>query len=326
MDADPAQLSDSGSILWSALSILGLLACSAFFSGSETALTATSRARIMKLSQDGDGRADTVLNLISDKERLIGAILLGNNLVNILAAILSAGLFAILLENAPEWVNEEFATTLVMTLLVLIFAEVTPKSAAIAGPDRFAMFVAPVMIWIVRLLAPVTRIIQFIVSVCLRILGVSTDGHVFSAADEIRGEIELHHVEGRVEKTARDMLKGALDLDDIRVSEIMVHRKNMNMIDIGETCLEIVRLALESPHTRIPLYKENAENIVGVLHAKDVLRALFEAGGDAGKIDIHSTMRQPYFVPESTSLQEQLDAFREKKEHFALIVDEYGAL
>ncbi len=327
MDAETAQIAaENGSLLGPALFILILLLCSAFFSGSETALTATSRARIHRLAQEGDKRAEAVSKLIADRERLIGAILLGNNLVNILAAILSASLFAALLKNAPDWVNEEFATTLVMTLLVLIFAEVTPKSAAIASPDRFAMIVAPIMLWIVRLLAPVTKIIQLIVSGCLKLFGVSTDGHVFSAADEIRGEIELHHVEGRVEKSARDMLKGALDLDDIRIAEIMVHRKNMEMIDFEQPCAEIVRLALESPYTRIPLWKGDTENIVGVLHAKDVLRALFEVGGDASKIDISAVLRAPYFVPESTSLQEQLEAFREKKEHFALIVDEYGAL
>ena len=324
--ANAAGGSDGSAALGYALAIAGLLMCSAFFSGSETALTATSKARILKLSQDGDKRADAVSRLISDPERLIGAILLGNNLVNILAAVLSAGLFSLLLQNAPSWVNEEVATTAVMTLLVLIFAEVTPKSAAIAAPDRFAMVVAQPMLFIVRLLAPVTRIIQFLVSNVLKLIGVSTEGHVFSAADEIRGEIDLHHVEGRVEKTARDMLKGALDLDEIQVAEIMVHRKNITMIDVSEPCAEVVRQALESPHTRIPLWKDEMENIVGVLHAKDILRALFDVGGDASKIDIRSIIRPPYFVPESTTLRGQLDAFRQKKEHFALIVDEYGAL
>jgi len=319
-------MADAGPAFWYVLAILGLLLCSAFFSGSETALTAVSRARILKLTQEGDKRAEAVSRLTSDKERLIGAILLGNNLVNILAAVLSASLFALLLRRAPEWVNEEVVTTIVMTLLVLIFAEVAPKSAAIAAPDRFAMLVARPMLVIVRLFAPVTRIIQFIVTGALRILGVSTDGHVFSATEEIRGEIELHHVEGRVEKTARDMLQGALDLDEIRVAEIMVHRKNITTIDISEPCTNVVRQALESPHTRIPLWKDEAENIVGVLHAKDVLRALFDVEGDASKIDIASIVRTPYFVPESTTLREQLEAFRRKKEHFALIVDEYGAL
>ncbi|MEM8987180.1 MAG: transporter associated domain-containing protein, partial [Pseudomonadota bacterium] len=218
--------------------------------------------------------------------------------------------------------------TAVMTALVVVFAEVLPKTAAIARPDGFAMTVAPVMRFFVFLFAPITGVVQFIVRRALRLFGLNVEEQaaVLSAADELRGAIDLHHEEGRVEERARQILRGALDLEEITLEEIMVHRKSMQMLDVTEPCSELVQKALDSPHTRLPLWKDNPENIVGVLHAKDLLRAWWEAKGDVAKIDIYKIARRPYFVPETTPLTEQLDAFKRKKEHFALVVDEYGAL
>jgi len=310
-------------ILLTGASIALLLLLSGFFSGSETALTATSRARMHALEDSGDGRAAAVNRLIRDRERLLGAILVGNNLVNILASALATSLFLRLFGPAGvAW------ATMLMTALVVIFAEVTPKPAAIARPDGFAMFVARPMRWIVALLAPVTKVIQVIVRFALRLFGLDVDADqgVLSAAEELRGAVDLHHVEGRVDKDARDLLRGALMLEDVRVDEIMVHRKSIQMIDVGEPISTVVREALESAHTRLPLYENDPDNIVGVLHAKDLLRALNEVEYDPERIDIARIARPPYFVPDTTTLQEQLDAFKRKKEHFALIVDEYGAL
>lgn len=308
-----------------AVGIFILLLFSAFFSGSETALTATSRARMHKLESDGDRRAAAVNRLICNRERLIGAVLLGNNLVNILATSLATSLF-ISLFGATGMANA--AATATMTALVLVFAEVTPKTAAIARPDAFAMLVAGPMRLIVFLFAPVTRVVQAIVRGALNLCGLDVRRHVavLSAAEELRGAIDLHHVEGRVDKEARDLIRGALDLDEIRIEEIMVHRKSIEMLDIERPPEELIQRALESVFTRIPLYKEKPDNIVGILHAKDLLRALWNAGGKASGVDIASLARTPYFVPETTTLQEQLDAFKLKQEHFALVVDEYGAL
>ncbi len=315
-DLNPDMLITAGSIVF-------LLMLSAFFSGSETALTATSRARMHKLESDGNKRAARVNALIRDRERLIGAILLGNNLVNILASALATTLFLEIFGQAGvAW------ATVVMTLLVVIFSEVAPKTAAIARPDQIAMFVAPIMRWLIVLFSPVTHVLQLIVRGALAIIGIrlAKNEHIFSAADELRGAVELHHVEGGLEKEVRDLFRGALDLNEIRVDEIMIHRKSIDMLDIDQKPSALIAQALKSGHTRLPLYRETSDNIVGVLHAKDLLSALWEADGDAAKINIDNLTRQPYFAPESTTLAEQLDNFKRRQEHFALVVDEYGSI
>ncbi len=308
-------------LLWPAGAIIVLLMLSAFFSGSETALTAVSRARMHQLETEGDARAARVTKLISDRESLIGAILLGNNLVNILASALATALLLRVFGQA----GVAYAT-FAMTALILIFSEVMPKTYAISSADRMAMTVSGPIMWVVRLLGPVVAMVQGIVRATLKMFGVRAEGDVLSAHEEIRGHIELHHREGGFEERDRAMLGGILDLRDYTVLDVMVHRKNMEMIDAAAEARTAVALALESRHTRIPLWKDDPENIVGVLHAKDLSRALSAAGGDLSLIDIPKIAREPWFVPETTSLFEQLNAFRTKREHFALVVDEYGAL
>ncbi|RFB01768.1 HlyC/CorC family transporter [Parvularcula marina] len=303
--------------------IASLLCFSAFFSGSETALTATSRARMRSLEQKGSAAATSVIKLTEDKERLIGAILLGNNLVNILASALATSLFASLF---PGGAGVAIATA-VMTILVLVFAEVLPKTAAIAGPESFAMVVSRPMSVLVRIFAPVTAVVQFIVRNTLKAFGLDVSNQpVLSAHEELKGAIDLHHEEGSMEKEARDIIRGALELDDIEVEEIMIHRKNIEMLDIDTDNREIIEAVLQSKHTRIPLYKDEPDNIIGVLHAKDLLRALWANENAPDRIDMQALAMEPYFVPETTTLQEQLDAFKANQQHFALIVDEYGAL
>lgn len=300
-----------------------LLVMSAFFSGSETALTATSRARMHKLESDGDKRAARVNALIRDRERMLGAILLGNNLVNNSAAVLSGALLTAIFGEA----GLAYAT-IIMTALIVVFSEVTPKTLAIARPDAFAMFVAPLMRWIVFFFAPLTRIVQAIVGATLKLFGVDTSAQSspFTAAEELRGAIDLHHEEGGLERERRDLFRGALDLDNIRVEEIMIHRKSIEMLDLARPTRELISLALKSPHTRLPLYKETPDEIVGIVHAKDLLRAIWDAERDLDELDLKDLSRPPYFVPETTTLQEQLDAFKLKQEHFALVVDEYGSI
>lgn len=313
------------SVYLTACGIVLLLAMSAVFSSSETALTATSRARMYKLESDGDRRAASVNTLIRDRERLIGAILLGNNLVNILATTLASMLFARLFGAGGTAIA---IATVTMTALIVVFSEVAPKTVAIARPEAVAMLVAPIMRMVVFLFAPVTRIVQIIVRGALRVVGLSVEKNipVLSVSDELRGAIDLHHVEGRVDRDARDLIRGALDLDEIRLEEIMVHRKSIEMLDLDLPAETVIGEALKSAHTRLPLYRGEPDNIVGVLHAKDLSRAIWDAEGDPASVDLASLARKPYFAPETTTLHEQLDAFKRKQEHFALVVDEYGAI
>ena len=300
-----------------------LLLLSGFFSGSETALTATSRARMHKLEGDGNQRAKAVNHVIADRERMLGAVLLGNNLVNNSAAALAAVVLTGVFGDAGA-----VYATLIVTALIVIFSEVLPKTLAIARPDSFAMVVAPIMRWIILILAPLTNIVQLLVRGALSIFGVDTrnQASMFSAADELRGAVDLHHEEGGLDKEVRDLFRGALELDEIKVEEIMVHRKSIEMIDADDSPASIIAQALKSSYTRIPLYRESSDNILGILHAKDLLRALWDAEGESSKIDFAEIGRTPYFVPETTPLNEQLEAFRAKQEHFALVVDEYGSI
>ncbi|GJL98214.1 MAG: membrane protein [Hyphobacterium sp.] len=308
-------------ILISLGGIVLLLLMSAFFSGSETALTAVSRARMLQLEKEGRMAANRVTRLTEDRERLIGGILLGNNLVNILASAIATAVFLqIFGEHGVVY------ATLVMTALVLIFAEVLPKTYALSNPDRFALAVSWPILQFVRVFAPVVSAVQAIVRFALRLIGARVEGPVLSSHEELRGHIDLHHQEGGVIKDDRDMLGGVLDLHELTVDDVMVHRKNIAMIDASLPVSKIVAAALNSPHTRLPLYLDDAENIVGVLHARDLARALLKASGDATAIDLEKVKREPWFVPETTELLDQLNAFREKREHFALAVDEYGAL
>ncbi len=301
--------------------ILGLLVVSAFFSGSETALTAASRARMHTLEQDGSARARLVNRLLLSRERLIGAILLGNNLANIAASALATSLFLRLFGEA----GVAYAT-LVMTVLVVVFAEVLPKTYAIVNSDRMALAVAPIVRALVAVLAPVTAAMQFLVRHTLRLFGanVGDDVEVLGAHEELRGAIELHHKEGGVVKLDRDMLGGVLDLRELTVSDIMVHRTKMDAIDVSLPTEEIVDAALKSAHTRLPLWRGEREEIVGVLHAKMLLRALRETAGDLSKLDVMALSTPPWFVPDTTTLKDQLNAFLKRKAHFAVVVDEYG--
>ncbi|TRO92709.1 HlyC/CorC family transporter [Glycocaulis profundi] len=309
-------------VWWSAGAILLLLLFSAFFSGSETALTAVSKARMMTLEKDQRSRsARRVNHLIEDRESLIGAILLGNNLVNILASSIAAATFVVLFGDAGVPL-----ATLVMTLLVLVFAEVMPKTYALSNPDRMAMAVSLPIRIVVMVFSPVVGAVQVVVRGTLRLLGAKVEGPVLSAHEEIRGHIEMHASEGGVVKDDRDMLGGVLDLRELTVDDVMVHRKNLVMLDIEQPIEDLLETALTSAHTRLPLYRGDAENIVGVLHVRDLARAYHEAEGDPAAISIETIKREPWFVPETTELLDQLNAFRAKREHFALVVDEYGAL
>lgn len=306
-----------------AIAILVLLGMSAFFSGSETALTAASRARMHHLEKEGDKRAAAVNKLISDRESLIGAILLGNNLVNILASVLATSLFTLVFGQGGLAL---VVATGVMTILVLVFSEVLPKTYAITRTDSMAMTVARPIGAFVWFAAWIVRVIQVIVNGTLKLLGLGDPDAAVSAEEEIRGAIDLHASEGGVDAANRLRLVGALDLKELTVEDVMIHRKNIKMLNADLDPRQLIMKALASPHTRLPLYRGEKEEIVGILHAKDLLRAIIPLGGDLSKLDLDAIMRKPWFVPETTPVQDQLDGFLSTRSHFALVVDEYGEL
>lgn len=305
------------------LVIVVLLAVSAFFSGSETALTAVSRGRMHQLEKDGSYSAACVNRLMENRERLIGSLLLGNTFINILASSLMTSA----LED--KYGHRTVAiTTAVMTLVILIFAEVMPKTLAIARTDSFALLVARPLRLVVAILAPIVAAVQWLVWRLLFLFGVRSEEEAGTeeAHEEIRGSVELHHREGNVEREHRDMIGGILDLTELTVGDVMLHRTNMESFDIALPRRELVNGIIASHHSRVPLWKDDPENIVGVLSTKHLAQALVESRGDLDAVDIAALASPPWFVPDTTSLEEQLAAFREHKSHFALVVDEYGAL
>jgi Mg2+/Co2+ transporter CorB len=303
------------------LAVFVCLLLSFFFAGSETALTAFSRARMLRLEKQGNQRAAVVNKLLGMRERLIGALLLGNNAVNIAASSLATGILL-------AWFGDVgvIYATVVMTAVVVIFAEVLPKTVAINAPDRIALMVARPVNSVVRLFGPVLMGIEAVVRSTLKLFGIRVGENqpILSAHEELRGAVDLLHREGGVEKHDVEMFGGVLDLRELEVSDVMIHRTEMITLDAGEPPEQIVRAVLEAPVTRLPLWRGTPENIVGILHAKDLLRAIQAAAGNLEKVDVLALARPPWFVPEFRPLAEQLKAFRRRKTHFALVVDEYG--
>ena len=310
-------------MIWDILIILLLLLCSAFFSAAETALTGASRPRMHALEGQGDRKASLVNRLRAHMEQVIGAVLLGNNMVNIFASALATSVLIGLFGNR----GVVYATA-VMTVLVVVFAEVLPKTYAINNADRLALALAPAMNVVVGVLRPIIRIMQIVVRAILRLCGanVSTDLGADKTEEELRGAIDLHaEASGEVEE-AGAMLHSILDLNDVIVGDIMVHRSNLALIDADQPPEKIVQAVIESAYTRLPLWRGDQDNIIGVLHAKAVLRAVQANGGKLEGLDVIALALPPWFVPDTTTLLAQLQAFRKRREHFALVVDEYGAL
>ena len=304
--------------------IVLLLLVSGFFSGSETALTAVSRGLMHQLEKEGSRRARDVNALLADREGLIGAILLGNTFINILVSSLATSLL-----QETFGARAVVITTIAMTILILVFAEVLPKTLAIARTDRFALTAAYFLRPTVSVLAPIVRTVQFFVWRVLFLFGVREREEpeaMLPPSEDIRGTVALHHIEGSVEREHRDMISGVLDLKELTVSDAMTHRKNMAVIDADQPVAQLLDAIIKADHTRVPVWRETPDNIVGVLNTKDIVRELVRRRGMLKDFNILPLLTEPWFVPETMTLEEQLNAFRERRSHFALVVDEYGAL
>jgi Mg2+/Co2+ transporter CorB len=278
---------------------------------------------MLQLEKNGNARARLVNRLIETRERMIGAILAGNSVANIAASALTTGVLY-------AWFGDVgvLYATAIMTVVIVVFIEVLPKTIAINTPDRVALLVARPILWLVRLMGPILVGIEALVRWILRLFGArfGTDQAYLSAHEELRGTVDLLHREGGVEKHDRDMFGGLLDLRDLVISDVMIHRTEMISVGADLPSEEMVKAVLAEPVTRIPLWSGTPDNIIGILHAKDLLRAIRDAEGDLSKIDVKAIARPPWFVPDVRTLSEQIKAFRRRKTPFALVVDEYGEL
>jgi Mg2+/Co2+ transporter CorB len=308
-------------LFFAALSVILLLIGAAFFSSSETALTAISRARMHALESDGNVRAGLVNRLIANRDRLIGALLLGNTIVITLSSALATEF--LVQEFGPSGV---FYATAGMSVLLVIFGEVLPKTYAISNADRVALTLAPAVSVMIAILSPINLTVVWLVRKILGYLGVKVAAPVSEEAahEELRGAVDLHHKEGSVVKGDRDMIGGVLDLTELEVSDIMVHRTEMDTVCADDAPEKLITDALKTEFTRIPAWSGDVDNIVGFFHVKDLLRELEAQGWDRAKIDPKKLMLPPWFVPDTTTLKDQLAAFQHKKAHIAMVVDEYG--
>jgi Mg2+/Co2+ transporter CorB len=304
--------------------IILLLFVSAFLSGSETALTAVSPATMHRLEQQHSRAAQCVNRLLADRGRMIGAILLGNTFINILVSSLATSLLAARYGNTAVII-----TTVVLTFVILVFAEVLPKTLAIARTDRFALGVGRILLPVVSLLGPIVGTVEFIVWRLLGLFGVREESEgepVLPPHEEIRGAVELAHREGTVHREHRNMLGGILDLRELSIGDVAIHRKNMMAVNADQSSSQIFEEVMAARHTRVPIWRETPDNIIGVLRTADVMREFARRRGQFTGWDILTLMESPWFVPDTTTLEEQVRAFRQERRHFALVVDEYGAL
>jgi len=301
--------------------VLFFLFMAFFFSGSETALTASSRGTMLRLAKDGNPRAAIIMRLLDNKQRLIGALLIGNNLATIVSASLATSLM-------HDWFGDlgVVYASVAMTVLVILFCEMLPKTAAINTPDRYAMSIARPLSHVIRILGPALDTADWLVRRMLAMAGVAPGAGepLLPGHERLRGAVDLLHREGSVEKQDRDMLGGLLDLRDLTVADVMIHRTEVITADVGEPSEKVVEVVLQELVTRVPLWRGTPENIVGILHVKDLLRAIQAAGGDPRKVDIMALARPAWFVPEIRPLTEQLKAFRRRRTPLAIVVDEYG--
>ena len=309
------------SSLWLlALIIILLILASAFFSSAETALTAASDARMRQLASKGNDRARIVEALRADREGLIGSILIGNNAVNVLGSALATSIAISLFgEGGLVW------ATIAMTVLLVVFAEVMPKTYAFTYADQYALKIAPALQLVVRLLSPLSLGLRLLASQMIR--PRLDDDH--DREEELRGLIELQGSNGSADDRERKaMLSSILDLNELSVDQIMTHRGTVSMVNADDNIEDILRFVLGSPHTRHPVFSGKPDNIIGVLHVKDLLRALRETETGSKKANLPQLVQNiasdAYFIPETTLLFDQLQAFRTRREHFAVVVDEYG--
>ncbi len=301
--------------------ILLLLVVSAFFSGAETALTAHSQPLMHQLARQGNVRAARVNRLFAAREHLIGAILIGNNLVNVLSSALATSIMIALFGEA----GIAYAT-LVMTMVIVIFSEILPKTFALRNTSRTALVMAPLAHVMVIVLKPAVLLVHGIVAGMLKLFGAdkTPEGDPALRLAELRGAIDLHSNHEILHE--RNMLRSVLDLAEVTVGEIMTHRRQMASINADQPPAAVVEQVLDSPYTRMPLWRGRPDNIIGVLHVKALLRAVRSYQGKPDQLDMVTVANVPWFIPDTTTLRDQLQAFRERREHFAMVVDEYGSI
>ena len=301
--------------------ILILLISSAFFSAAETSITSISSSLIHKLMLQGNKRAQVINTLSQKKKLVINTVLIGNTIINITASSIATAVSIEIL--GPQGI---LFSTITMTLFILIFSEALPKSYAILNPEKIALLISCPLSFCVLILSPITLSIQYTIDFILKILHMHKDNEIISAAEAMRNLISLHDSQGTMLKQDLDMLSSILDLAETEISQVMTHRKNLLAFNIDTNINDLIKKILASSHSRIPLWKNQEDQIIGVVHVKDVITLIREKGKNITQEDLYKVMTKPWFVPDTTLLSVQLHNFLKNRKHLALVIDEYGAL
>lgn len=298
-----------------------LLAIAALISATETAITATSPGKIQKLRIEGNKKAQLVLNILKIKDKVISTLLIGNSIANTLCTTIATSLFI-------EFFGDDMGTiisSIVMSFMIIVFSEVVPKAIAVAKAENLALIAAPILKIFLKIFQPVNIMLLYVVKAFCFVFRINLTSQI-SGTEEVRGFIEHHLHEGNVYKDDRDMLGSILDIRKMLIEDVMVHRSNIHSIDINLSNSEIINLALSYPYTRIPIWENSQDNIIGFIHVRDLLSKLYQHSGHPDEINMRELLNTPWFVPNNASLINQLQAFRSKQSHLAVVIDEYGDL
>jgi Mg2+/Co2+ transporter CorB len=301
--------------------IIALLLFGASMAAGETSITASAPGKLHKLRSDGNKRAITVLKIIKIKDSVISTLLIGNSLSNTLCTTIATSLFI-------EVLGDDLGTvvsSIVMSFVIIVFSEVVPKAIAVAKPEKIALLIAPGIVILLKLFKPLNILLAYIVKLFCFIFRINLKQEV-SAEDEVRGVIEHHMHEGNVIKDDRDMLGGILDIRNMVTADIMIHRSKIFAININTPIEKLFKTSLASNHTRIPIWEKAPDNIIGILHIKDLLRKIHGTNTEAKDINIRSLLKTPIFVPNNALIIQQFQVFKDGQCHLACVVDEYGDL
>ncbi|SDO23073.1 hemolysin family protein [Alkalicoccus daliensis] len=291
-----------------------LLFLSAFFSSSETALSSANKIRLQSMVDNGSKGADKALKIINSFDEALSTILIGNNLVNIAAATISAQVSTMLF--GPNL--GVFISTFVVTLLVLIFGEIMPKSLAKEYAETFSAKIAPIILFLMILAAPFNKLLLLLKQFVYKLIGSQrTDPSV--TEEELKMMVNISEEEGVIDHTERELVHRSFDFNEITISEVFRPRTDMITIDINENAEEIKNIFIEQRFSRIPVYEESIDNIVGILYEREFFTAFIE-----GSVDIRSLIKPPILVVESMKIHKLLPKLQREKSHIAIVIDEYG--
>ncbi|MFK7973310.1 MAG: HlyC/CorC family transporter [Rickettsiaceae bacterium] len=301
--------------------IVGLLALAAILSATETSIVALTPGLLQKLKSEGSKKAKLLLGILKIKEKVISTLLIGYSISSTLCTTIATGLFIELLGDDLG----TLASSVVMSFLIIVFAEVIPKAIAVSKAAKIALIATPSLIVFLKILEPVNVLLSYIVKCFCFIFRIDLHQQV-SATEEVRGIIEHHMHEGNVVKDDRDMLGGILDIRHMLVADIMVHRSKIVAIDINTPIEQVIKEVLSSVHSRFPFWENTQDNIIGVLHVKDLMNKIHHIKIPLNEINLRDLLSEPIFVSDNSLVIQQLHMFRQGQTHLACVVDEYGDL